>query len=134
MDSYFRPELKELPQVPSVNSRDLALSLEYSLRTPKVSIEALESPIDIGSINWKAVDARELLNAIGMAYKWDRIRQKSDRAVSRYEEREIDKRLRRAPKVAKKQRKRTERNKRMAAAGLFRDMAYILGLKQENLY
>lgn len=134
MDSYFRPELKELPQVPSVNSNDLALSLEYSLRTPMISIESLESPIDIGSINWKAVDARELLNAIGMAYGWDKIRQKSDRALSRYQEREIEKQLRRAPKVAKKQRKRTERYKRMAAQGLFRDMAYILGLKQQNLY
>ena len=134
MDSYFRPELQELPQVPSANSRDLALSLEYSLRTPKVSVQALASPIDIGGINWKAVDARELLNAIGMAYEWDRIRQKTGRAVSRYEEREIDKQLRRAPKAAKKQRKRTERYKRMAAQGLFRDMAYILGLKQQNLY
>lgn len=134
MVSYFRPELKELPQVPLVNTTDLSLGLEYSLRTPKVSVQALATPIDIGGINWKAVDAKQLLNAIGMAYEWDRERQKIDRAVSRYEEREIDKRLRRAPKAAKKQRKRSERNKRMAAQGLFNDMANILGMKKENLY
>ena len=134
MVSYFRPELKELPQVPLANTTDLSLGLEYSLRTPKVSVQALATPIDIGGINWKAVDAKQLLNAIGMAYEWDRKRQKIDRAVSRYEEREIDKRLRRAPKAAKKQRKRSERNKRMAAQGLFNDMANILGMKKENLY
>ena len=72
MVSYFRPELKELPQVPLVNTTDLSLGLEYSLRTPKVSVQALATPIDIGGINWKAVDAKQLLNAIGMAYEWDR--------------------------------------------------------------
>ena len=134
MDSYLRPELEGLPQVPSVNSKDLALGLEYSLRTPKVSIEALATPLDLGTINWKAIDARELLNAVGMAYELDRMRQRADRAVARYEDRNITSQLNRAPKVAKKQRKRTERYNRMAAKRLYRDMAYILGMKQKNLY
>ena len=134
MDRYLRPELKGLPQVPSVNSKDLALSLEYGLRTPKVSIQSLATPLDLGTINWKAIDARELLNAVGMAYELDRMRQKADRAVARYEDRNITSQLNRAPKVAKKQRKRIERNNRMAAQRLFRDMAYIMGMEKKNLY
>jgi hypothetical protein len=53
---------------------------------------------------------------------------------SKAEERFTESQIKNTPKDAKKARKRVERVRRKAASGLFRDMAYILGLKQQSLY
>ena len=126
--------IPKLRAVDPVSSDALRLRLQASLRTPKASIQSLTSPLDIGSINWRAVDARELMDAIGIAYAQDRMRTKHQAKMNRAEDRAIESMIRRAPKQANKNRRRVLRGKRMAIDGLFRDTAEILGMKKKNLY
>lgn len=126
--------IPKLRAVDPVSSDALRLGLQASLRTPKASMESLTSPLELSSINWKAVDARELMDAIGIAYAQDRMRAKHQAKVNRAEDRAIENMIRRAPKQAKKNRRRVLRGRRMAIDGLFRDAAKILGMKNKNLY
>jgi len=134
MASIYLPGPPQLPLIKSAGTEDLSGSLRSSLRTPVASIQSLTSPLEITGINWRAIEASEFLAAIGAAYEQDRMRNKFSRYVSRGEDRSIESMLRRAPKEAKKNRKRVERAKRLAGTGLFRNAAQILGLKQQNLY
>ncbi len=134
MASFLLPELPSVPFIESVSTGDLDASLKYSLRMPTESVQSLTAPLEIGSVNWKAVDAAELLNTIGYVYAQDRIRKKLASQLSKAEERASERLVTTGPREAKKARKRVERVKRKAASGLFRDMAYILGLKQQKLY
>lgn len=126
--------IPKLRAVDPVSSDALRLGLQASLRTPKASIESLTSPLEISSINWRAVDARELMDAIGIAYAQDRMRAKHQAKVNRAEDRAIERMIRRAPKQANKNRRRVLQGRRMAIDGLFRDAAEILGMKKKNLY
>ncbi len=126
--------IPKLRAVDPTSSDALRLGLKASLRTPKASIESLTSPLEINSINWKAVDARELMDAIGIAYAQDRRRAQYQKKVNRAEDRAIENMLKRSPKQAKQNRKRVVRGRRMAIDGLFRDAALILGMKNKNLY
>ena len=134
MASLYSPGLPEVPLIRGTSAGDLSMALANNLRLPTASVQSVSSPLEISGINWKAVEAAELLAAIGAAYEQDRMRNKFARAVTRAEDRGIESMLRRAPKEAKRNRKRVERSKRLAGSGLFRDMAYILGMKQQNLY
>ena len=134
MANLYSEPLPGLPQVPSTNVDDLRASLAFSLRTPRLSVEAIRSPMDIRSINWNAVDTAELLAAIGAAYESDRQRLKMARALSRYEDRAIESHINRGPKEAKRSRKRIQRGNRMAASGLFKQVAQMLGMNRKNLY
>ena len=134
MASLYNPGLPAIPVIQSVSSGDLRAGLDYSLRTPTSSLQSISAPLDIGGVNWKAVDAAELLNAIGYVYAQDRMRNKLASQLSKAEERRTERRVAVGPKEAKKARKRVERVKRKAASGLFRNMAEILRLKQQNLY
>jgi len=125
------PELKGLGRL---SSDGLRAGLQASLRTPKASKQSLTSPLEIRSINWKAVDARELMEAIGIAYAQDRMRAKVARAERRAEDRAIERELSKVPKVANKQRRKVRQAKRMAMDGLFKRAAQILGMKQQKLY
>lgn len=126
--------IPKLSKVDPVSSDALRLRLQASLRTPMVSVQSLTSPMDISSINWRAVDARDLMDAIGIAYAQDRFRAKEQAKQNRAEKRKIDSLLSRAPKQANTNRRKVLRGRRMAIDGLFRDAAKILGLKQSNLY
>ena len=134
MASIFLPKLPTVPVIESISTGDLNTGLDYSLRTPLLSAQSVTAPLEIGSVNWKAVDAAELLNTIGYVYAQDRLRNKIASKISRAEERGTERGIAVAPKNAKKARKRVERVKRKAASGLFKDVAQILGLKQQNLY
>lgn len=126
--------IPQLKNVDPVSTDALRVGLQASLRTPKKSIASLTSPLGISSINWKVVDARELMDAIGLAYATDRMRAKNQAKVNRAEDRAIESMLRRSPSQANRNRKRVMRGRRMAIGGLFRDAAKLLGLKKENLY
>jgi hypothetical protein len=126
--------IPKLRAVDPTSSDALRLGLKASLRTPKASIESITTPLDISSINWRAVDARELMDAIGIAYAQDRMRVKRQRKINRAEDRAIESMLKRSPKQANQNRKRVVRGRRMAIDGLFRDAAEILGMKNKNLY
>ena len=134
MASFYLPDLPSVPVIESVSSSDLDAALKYSLRMPTESVQSLTAPLEIGSVNWRAVDAAELLNTIGYVYAQDRMRNNLANQLSRAEERATERLVTKGPREAKKARKRVERVKRKAASGLFRDMAYILGLKQQKLY
>tara|TARA_Y100000401_G_scaffold72133_1_gene58190 strand:+ start:10791 stop:11183 length:393 start_codon:yes stop_codon:yes gene_type:complete len=126
-----------IPQIKGIDplsSDALRVGLQTSLRTPKASIQSLSSPLEISSVNWKALDSKALMEAIGIAYAEDRRRAQADRKYQRAQERAMEQRLIQVPKSAKNQRKKVTQQRRKAGEGLFKDVARMLNMTKQKLY
>ena len=126
-----------IPQIKGIDplsSDALRVGLQTSLRAPKASIQSLSSPLEISSVNWKALDSKALMEAIGIAYAEDRRRAQADRKYQRAQERAMEQRLIQVPKSAKNQRKKVTQQRRKAGEGLFKDVARMLNMTKQKLY